>query len=110
VQALADGDRRLAAFYAGGLAHYMGDLGQFYHIMGSQSHWGSEDRSRDSAFESTLRFQNRTSRRVMCPRVGQTMEQPQRCRNPYMLTDVFAGGTSSAVCRRIIVQNRHESR
>jgi hypothetical protein len=33
LQALADGDLRLAAFYAGALAHYMGDLGQFYHIM-----------------------------------------------------------------------------
>ena len=30
---LADGDLPLAAFYAGALAHYMGDLGQFYHIM-----------------------------------------------------------------------------
>jgi hypothetical protein len=38
--ALADGNPRLAAFYAGALAHYMGDLGQFYHIMGSQSHGG----------------------------------------------------------------------
>jgi hypothetical protein len=35
LQALADGDLRLAAFYAGALAHYMGDLGQFYHIMGA---------------------------------------------------------------------------
>jgi hypothetical protein len=65
VQALADGDRPLAAFYAGALAHYMGDLGQFYHIMCSQSHWGSEDQSRHSAYEvaveSTIRFQNRTS-------------------------------------------------
>jgi len=43
----------------------MGDLGQFYHIMGSQSHWGSEDPKRHSAYEvaveSTIRFQNRTS-------------------------------------------------
>jgi hypothetical protein len=65
LQALADGDLRLAAFYAGALAHYMGDLGQFYHIMGSQSHWGSEDQTRHSAYEvaveSTIRFQNRTS-------------------------------------------------
>jgi hypothetical protein len=65
VQALAAGDRRLAAFYAGALAHYMGDLGQFYHIMGSQSHWGSEDPKRHSAYEmaveGTIRFHNRTS-------------------------------------------------
>src|SRR4030095_11873408 len=65
LRALADGDTRLAAFYAGALAHYMGDLGQFYHIMGSQSHWGSEDQTRHSAYEvaveSTIRFQSRTS-------------------------------------------------
>ena len=44
----------------------MGDLGQFYHIMGSQSHWGAEDQTRHSAYEvaveSTIRFHNRTSR------------------------------------------------
>ena len=65
VQALADGDLPLAAFYAGALAHYIGDLGQFYHIMGSQSHWGSEDQTRRSAYEmaveSTIRFQTRSS-------------------------------------------------
>jgi hypothetical protein len=47
------------------LAHYMGDLGQFYHIMGSESHWGSEDPKRHSAYEvaveKTIRFQTRTS-------------------------------------------------
>ena len=43
----------------------MGDLGQCYHIMGSQSHWGSEDPKRHSAYEvaveKTIRFQTRTS-------------------------------------------------
>jgi hypothetical protein len=43
----------------------MGDLGQFYHIMGSESHWGSEDQKLHSAdevaVENTIRFQNRTS-------------------------------------------------
>jgi hypothetical protein len=43
----------------------MGDLGQFYHIMGSESHWGSEDPKRHRAYEvaveKTIRFQNRTS-------------------------------------------------
>jgi len=65
VQALADGNLPLAAFYSGALAHYMGGLGQFHHIMGSQSHWGSEDQKRHSAYEvaveSTIRFQTRTS-------------------------------------------------
>ena len=65
VRALADGKRPLAAFYAGALAHYMGDLGQFYHIMGAESHWGSEDQTRHSAYEvaveKTIHFQDRTS-------------------------------------------------
>ena len=65
VRALADGKRSLAAFYAGALAHYMGDLGQFYHIMGAESHWGSEDQTRHSAYEvaveKTVDFQDRTS-------------------------------------------------
>ena len=43
----------------------MDDLGQFYHIMGKESHWGSEDQTRHSAYEvaleKTIRFQNRTS-------------------------------------------------
>ena len=43
----------------------MGDLGQFYHIMGAESHWGSEDQTLHSAYEvaveKTIRFQNRTS-------------------------------------------------
>jgi hypothetical protein len=49
LQALANGKPALAAFYAGALAHYTGDLGQFYHIMGSQSHWGAEDQTRHGA-------------------------------------------------------------
>jgi hypothetical protein len=63
--ALEDENLALAALYAGALAHYMGDLDQFYHIMGSESHWGSEDQTRHSAYEvaveGTIRFQNRTS-------------------------------------------------
>lgn len=45
VDALNDGDPRLAAFYAGALAHYVGDFAQFCHVMGSDSHWGSEDQT-----------------------------------------------------------------
>src|SRR6267142_5797542 len=41
--AKASGDNRKAAFYAGAMAHYLGDLSQFCHIMGKKSHWGKED-------------------------------------------------------------------
>jgi hypothetical protein len=65
VAALEDGKPALAAFYAGAMAHYMGDFGQFYHIMGPESHWGPEDDGRHSAYEvaleKTIRFQTRTS-------------------------------------------------
>jgi len=35
--ALDSGDKKLAAFYAGALAHYLGDLSQFCHLMGTES-------------------------------------------------------------------------
>jgi hypothetical protein len=63
--ALYAGNRALAAFYAGALAHYVGDLAQFCHIMGSQSHWGSEDDTLhgnyEVAVEKTIQFTTRTS-------------------------------------------------
>jgi hypothetical protein len=65
VSALNAGDPALAAFYAGALAHYVGDLAQFCHIMGSQSHWGSENEqlhgNYEAAVEKTIRFQTRSS-------------------------------------------------
>ena len=65
IEALGNGDNAFAAFYAGALAHYVGDLGQFCHVMGSQSHWGSEDQALhgnyEAAVEKTIRFQTRTS-------------------------------------------------
>jgi hypothetical protein len=65
VNALSAGNLPLAAFYAGALAHYVGDLSQFCHVMGSQSHWGSEDQTLhgnyEVAVEKTIRFQTRTS-------------------------------------------------
>ena len=45
------GDIRKAAFYAGAMAHYLGDLSQFCHIMGPQSHWGSEDQTAHKKYE-----------------------------------------------------------
>jgi hypothetical protein len=63
--ALAAGDKRKAAFYAGAMAHYLGDLSQFMHMMGKQSHWGREDSKLHSAYETqveqTVKFQTRSS-------------------------------------------------
>jgi len=52
--AKANGDKRKAAFYAGAMAHYLGDLSQFCHIMGPQSHWGSEDQTLHKKYEMAV--------------------------------------------------------
>jgi len=52
--AKASGDRRKAAFYAGAMAHYLGDLSQFCHIMGPQSHWGSEEQKVHTSYEEVV--------------------------------------------------------
>lgn len=49
--ALANGKLKLAAFYAGATAHYVGDLSQFMHIMGAEAHWGSEDQTLHHRYE-----------------------------------------------------------
>lgn len=63
--ALAGGDRRMAAFYAGAMAHYIADLSQFCHVMGAQSHWGTEDKKvhgdYEIAVEKTIDFGDRSS-------------------------------------------------
>ena len=65
-QAYAAGQRRLAAFYLGAMAHHLGDLSQFCHVMGAQSHWGSEDKTLHGAYEvaveSTIEFNPRRSK------------------------------------------------
>jgi hypothetical protein len=65
IAALDQGQRKLAAFYAGALAHYVGDLSQFCHVMGSQSHWGPEDDALhgnyEAAIEKTMQFTTRRS-------------------------------------------------
>lgn len=53
-QAKANGDNRKAAFYAGAMAHYLGDLSQFCHIMGPQSHWKSEDPKVHTSYEEVV--------------------------------------------------------
>ncbi len=64
-RALAAGNKKLAAFYAGAMAHYLGDLSQFCHIMGPQSHWGSEEKkvhsNYEAAVEKTMDAQTRKS-------------------------------------------------
>jgi hypothetical protein len=52
--AKASGDNRKAAFYAGAMAHYLGDLSQFCHIMGPQSHWGSENKTVHTSYEEVV--------------------------------------------------------
>lgn len=53
-QAKANGDNRKAAFYAGAMAHYLGDLSQFCHIMGHQSHWNKEDPDLHTRYEEVV--------------------------------------------------------
>jgi hypothetical protein len=49
--ALANDNPELAAFYVGAMAHYLGDLSQFMHLMGKQSHWGEEDQEIHHRYE-----------------------------------------------------------
>jgi Zinc dependent phospholipase C len=44
VAALAANKKERAAFFAGAMAHYLGDLSQFHHMMGPESHWGERIR------------------------------------------------------------------
>jgi len=63
--ALAGGQRERAAFFAGAMAHYLGDISQFCHEMGEGSHWGAEGQKIHAAYENavdgTVDFRTRTS-------------------------------------------------
>ncbi len=52
--ALRSGDKRLAAYYAGAMSHYIADLGQFMHMMGTGAHWGEDDSSSHGAYEGVM--------------------------------------------------------
>src|SRR4029079_17395826 len=52
--ALATNRDRLAAFYAGAMAHYIGDLSQFCHLMDRRSHWGREDQTLHATYEDAV--------------------------------------------------------
>lgn len=54
VAALTGGDKRLAAFHAGAMAHYIGDLSQFMHVMGTGSRWGREESAPHSRYEEVV--------------------------------------------------------
>jgi hypothetical protein len=65
VAALAANQKNRAAFLAGAMAHYLGDLSQFHHLMGAESHWGAEDQNLHKAYENAVDrrvdFQTRSS-------------------------------------------------
>lgn len=54
VGAFHAGQREQAAFYAGAVAHYVGELSQFCHVMGAQSHWRAEDQVLHAAYENAV--------------------------------------------------------
>lgn len=55
--AIADENWKLAAFYVGAMAHYIGDLSQFMHLMGAGSHWNDgngEDQTVHANYEKVF--------------------------------------------------------
>ncbi len=52
--ALETNDKHVAAFHAGAMAHYIGDLSQFMHIMGTGSRWGKEAKAPHSRYEEVI--------------------------------------------------------
>ena len=52
VAALAANKKERAAFFAGAMAHYLGDLSQFHHMMGPESHWRAEDQTLHAAYRA----------------------------------------------------------
>jgi hypothetical protein len=62
--AIAAQDWKLAAFYVGAMAHYLGDLSQFMHLMGTGSRWNAEDQDvhadYEKVFEARIKYQNKT--------------------------------------------------
>ena len=58
--AIAQEKWKLAAFYIGAMAHYVGDVSQFMHLMGRDSRWNGgepEDQTIHAAYETV--FENR---------------------------------------------------
>jgi len=58
--AIAQEKWKLAAFYIGAMAHYVGDVSQFMHLMGRDSRWNGgvpEDQNIHAAYETV--FENR---------------------------------------------------
>jgi hypothetical protein len=55
IVALKNGQWERAAFYTGAMTHYLGDLSNYMHVMGSDSPLGSEDRDQHSEYETNMR-------------------------------------------------------
>ncbi len=54
LQALRNGDYRLAAFYAGAMSHYISDVAVWAHVRGKGSPHGSEDSKKHSEYEEEI--------------------------------------------------------
>jgi hypothetical protein len=54
LQALRNGDYRLAAFYAGAMSHYISDVAVWAHVRGKGSPHGSEDSKKHSEYETEV--------------------------------------------------------
>jgi len=52
--AFTAGKLKQAAFYLGAMAHYLGDLSQFCHVMGEGSRWGAEDQTLHARYEKVV--------------------------------------------------------
>jgi hypothetical protein len=52
--ALADGNGKMAAYYAGAMTHYIADLSQFCHLMYKDGPWGDDEATLHSRYEEVI--------------------------------------------------------
>jgi hypothetical protein len=99
----------MAAFFAGAMAHYVGDLSQFGHVMGNGSQWKSVDASVHTRYEqeveATIDSRKRTSSlpesfinnvavsgttpEEIADGVGANTERADGIHNPRWMNDVY---------------------
>ncbi len=100
VAALQAGQSDRAAFFAGAMAHYVGDLSQFCHVMGVGSHWGAEDQRIHAAYENavdrTVDFRTRRSSLLdtYIKTVAVSGRTPEAIAEAVALFDEQGGGTA----------------
>lgn len=100
VAALHAGNKEHAAFFAGAMAHYVGDLSQFCHVMGVGSHWGAEDQKIHAAYENavdrTVDYHTRTSSLLdsYLKPVTVTGDTPEKIAEAVALYTEQGGGTT----------------